>query len=224
MVLSRRLLLLAPLALSACGEDGPARSFPPLRYDYLPPLRLNVAKVEVADMPPPNALDGASPVPAAAALRQMVEDRVTADGSSGRAVIKIQEARINRSGNTLEGNFAVRVDVFTTDNTRSGFAEARAARTVTGIGRDLRGALYDMTKQLLDDMNVELEFQIRRSLRDYLQATSPGAVPTGVEQKNLSAPAASSGSAPGSGAARSASPRLTLGTPRAPVQGATPKR
>ncbi len=186
---SRRLLLLAPLALSACGEDGPPRSFPPLRYDYLVPLRLNVATVEVGELPPPGPLDSVSPVPPGPALRQMALDRLSAGGSSGRAVIRIDEARISRSGNTLDGSFALRVDVFTADNTRSGFAEAKAARTVSGIGRDVRGALYDMTKQMLDDMNVELEFQVRKSLKDYLQATSAGAAPAAVEQQSLSAPA-----------------------------------
>jgi hypothetical protein len=53
----------------------------------------------------------------------------------------------------------------------------------------LRSALYDMTKQMLDDMNVELEFQIRRSLRDNLQSTTTAPAPPPVEQQDLSAPA-----------------------------------
>ncbi len=41
--LPRRAALLLPWAVAACGGDAPARAMPPLRYDYLPPLRLNPA-------------------------------------------------------------------------------------------------------------------------------------------------------------------------------------
>ena len=188
MVLPRRLLLLAPIGLVACGDDGPPRTFEPLRYDYLAPLRLNVGTVEVAPPPPPGPLDGSSPLPPGPALQRLAEDRLSAGGSSGRASVRIEEARITRMGGGLDGSFAVRVDVFSADNTRSGFAEARVARSVSSPGRNLRAALYDMTKQMLDDMNVELEFQIRRSLRDYLQATSTGPEPAAVQQQDLGAP------------------------------------
>ena len=193
MLLRRRLLLLAPLslaplALAACGGDGPPRVFTPLRYDYLTPLRLNVATIEMAPLPPPSPLDASSPAPAAQAVQQLIEDRLSAAGSSGRAVAKIDEARIARIGNVLEGTVSVRIDVITADGGRAGFTEARVTRRLSGFGRDLRGGLYDITKQMLDDMNVELEFQIRQSLRDYLQTTTTAPAPAPVQQQDLSAP------------------------------------
>ncbi len=187
-MLPRRLALLAPICLAACGEDGPPRSFPPLRYDYLAPLQLNVASIEFAPLPPPGPLDTISPVPAGPALQQMAQDRLSVGGSSGRVVIKVDEARITRSGSSLDGAMAIRVDVMTTGGGASGFAEARVSRNRTGLGRDLRGALYDFTKQMLDDMNVELEFQLRQSLRDYLQTTSTAPAPAAVEQQDLGPP------------------------------------
>ena len=118
----------------------------------------------------------------------MLRDRLSAGGSSGRAVATIEEARITRGGGGLDGAMAVRVDVLAADGTKAGFAEAQVARRLDGVGRDIRGALYDMTKQMLDDMNVELEFQLRRSLRDYLQTTSTAPAPAPVQQQDLSAP------------------------------------
>jgi hypothetical protein len=55
----------------------------------------------------------------------------------------------------------------------------------------IRAELYDMVKQMMASMNVELEFQIRRSLRDYLESGQPGAPPTPgpVEQQDLPPPA-----------------------------------
>ena len=45
-------------------------------------------------------------------------------------------------------------------------------------------AWYDLTKQMLDDMNVELEFQIRRSLKDYLQTTGTAPTPAPVQKQD----------------------------------------
>lgn len=185
---SRRLVLLAPLLLAACGDDGPPRNFPPLRYDFLTRLQLNVASIGFSDLPSPGPLDTVSPAPAAQALRQMAEDRLAAGGSSGQAVVVIEDARIIRSGSALDGSMAIHIDVVAADGQRAGFAEARVARRLTGYGRDLRGGLYDITKQMLDDMNVELEFQLRRSLRDYLQATTAAPAPASVQQQDLAPP------------------------------------
>lgn len=188
VVLTRRASLMVPLLLAACGDDAPAREFSMPRYDYLTRLQINVASIGFADLPPPGPLDRVSPVPAGPALRQMVEDRLAAGGSSGRAVVTIEDAAIARSGGGLDGTMAIRIDILSADGGRVGFAEARVARRTTGIGRDLRGALYDITKQMLDDMNVELEFQLRRSLRDYLQATAVAPAPAAVQQQDLAPP------------------------------------
>lgn len=181
--------LLLPIILAGCGDDELPREFPPLRYDYLTRLQLSVASISYSDLPPPTSLDQISPVPLAPALQRMAQDRLMAAGSSGRAIVTIRDARIVRVGDGLDGVAGMRLDVIGSDDKPTGFAEARVARRVTRIGRDLRGALYDMTKQMLDDMNVEFEFQIRRTLRDYLQTTTTAPTPAPVQQQNLSAPA-----------------------------------
>ena len=139
-----------------------------MSYSYLTPLQLNVATIEIGDAPPPGPLDASSPLASGPALRQMLQDRLSAAGSSGRAVVTVEDARISRASGGLDGAMAVRLEIVVADGTKAGFAEARVARRADGVGRNLRGSLYDMTKQMLDDMNVELEFQLRRSLRDYL--------------------------------------------------------
>ena len=196
MPITRRVALLIPFALAACGDDGPPRVFAPLRYAFLVPLRLNVGGITYAPLPPPGPLDGLSPVQAGPAIQQMAQDRLSAGGSSGRAVVLVDDARITRAAGGLDGSFALRVEVFSADNTRSGFAEARVARTATVSGRDLRPALYDITRQMLDDLNVELEFQVRRSLRDYLQTTTTAPAPAAVQQQDLAAPGVAPTAAP----------------------------
>lgn len=187
MPVTRRVALMLPLLAAACGDDSP-RTFAPLRYDYLSPLRLNVGSIDFAPLPFPGPLDQVAPVAPGPALQQMAQDRLAASGSSGRALITIEEARISRGDGGLDGSLALHLDVMAADGRRVGYAEARVVRRVNRTGSDLRASLYDMTKQMLDDMNVELEFQLRRSLRDYIQATTTAPTPAAVQQQDLAAP------------------------------------
>ncbi len=187
--LSRRAALLLPWAAAACSGEEPARAMPPLRYDYLTPLRLNVATVDVGEAPPPSPIEAESPAPVGAALRQMALDRLAAGGTSGRAAFIIDQAQISRSSGYLNGLIEVHLDILTADGARAGFAGARVSRSAT-VGSDLRGALYDLTRQMMDDMNVEFEFELRRSLHDWLQDATPAPPPEPVQQQELPAPAA----------------------------------
>ena len=189
MPLSRRLALLLPLAAAGCGDGPPLRTtFPPLRSDYLTPLALSVASIDYVGPPTPNPLDEIDPVPPGPALLQLARDRLSAAGSSGRALVTVSDATVARGGNTLAGSMGLRVEVFDGGANRVGFAEAQVTRRVAGIGPDLRGALYDLTKQMLDDMNVELEFQLRQNLRGYLQVPQTAPAPAPVQQQDLDAP------------------------------------
>ncbi len=183
----RQCLVLLALALAACQDSPPPRTvFEPLRYDYLTPLHLNVSRVEIGEPPPPGPLDAQSPAPPGPALKQMAQDRLTSGGSAGQAVFTIDQAQIIRTGTTLDGVMAVHLEVAGPPG--SGRAEAQVTRQLTNIDRDaLRGALYDLTKQMLADMNVELEFQIRRTLKDWLQDTTTAPLPPPVQTQDLPA-------------------------------------
>lgn len=191
----RRVALLLPL-LAACGPQPPAPEartiFPPPRYDHLTPIRLNVAEVVVEDrsLPAPGGLDAQSPVRPADALRAMAGDRLLPGGASGRAVFVVEEAAIVGARGGLNGAMAVRLEVLAADGRPAGFAQARVGRGRVGAerGESLRGVLYDMTRQMMDDMNVEFEFQVRRALREWLQDTATAPAPAPVERRDLDAP------------------------------------
>jgi hypothetical protein len=51
---------------------------------------------------------------------------------------------------------------------------------------DLPSTLYDMTKDMMDTMNVEFEFQLRRSLGNWL--LPEGAPQAPVQQQPLTQP------------------------------------
>jgi len=210
-LLSRRSSLLLPFALAACG--GEPADYPPLRYTYLAPIRLNVASVAVRQDYVPSGvapdLSPLDPVQPVDALRQMAEDRLKPFGSAGRAVFVIQNASVLRDGDTITGTFAVRLDIYTSANNRVGYAEARVARSHSGHVDDMHQLLYDMTKQLMDDMNVQFEYQVVHSLRDWVAPVGGGPAP--VQQQPLGAPGAAP--PPGSPPLPGVAPPLPVAAP-----------
>jgi hypothetical protein len=224
-------LLLAVLALAACSS-APPRVYTPLRYDYLLPLRLNVASLTIESRFVPagaNDLNALDPSPLVPTLTQMARDRLQAVGSSGHAVFVIKDATLARTGDGIRGSLDVELDVYGGEGTRAGFAEARVSRTRTDDLGDMRSALYDMTKQLMDAMNIEFEYQVRRSLHDWLVSTS--AVPAPVQQQALPPPPgaktapeslAPTSLAPASLAPASLAPLAPMPTYPAPAPGLPP--
>jgi hypothetical protein len=187
--LSRRSSLLLPFVLAACGGRE-ERVYPPLHYGHLTPLRLNVGAIQIEQRYVPSSaspdVSQLDPMPPVQALRNMGTDRLQAFGSTGQAVFVIQEASLTRQRDNILGSFAVELDVYTADNTRAGFAQARVTRRFTGDLDDLPPTLYDMTKDMMDTMNVEFEFQVRRSLRGWL--IPDGAVQAPVQEQPLTPP------------------------------------
>ena len=185
-MLTRRSSLLLPLALAACGGEK-QRDFPPLHYNYLLPLRLNVAEIRIEQRFVPSGVppdvSELDPMPPVDALRNMAADRLQALGASGYAVFNILNAGLVRNEDTITGTFEVELDVYTAPNVRAGFADASVTGSYTGDLDDMRGRLYEMTKSLMDRMNVEFEYQIRRSLGGWL--VSAGAPQTPVQQQPL---------------------------------------
>jgi hypothetical protein len=187
--LTRRCMLLLPLLLSACGAE-PEPVYDPLRYNYLPPLQLNVAGIQVeqrfipAGVPPD--VTNQDPVPPIDALKAMANDRLQAFGTANKAVFAILDASLTRQNDTVVGSFAVSLTILDDSGTQTGFAEARVQSRHSGRISELRPVLYDMTKSMMDDMNIEFEYQIRRNLKAWL--TNGAAPDMPVEQAPLEQP------------------------------------
>jgi hypothetical protein len=184
--LSRRAALLLPLLLAACGGEE-RMDFPTLRYSYLRPIRLNVANIAIEQHFQPSGVapdvTQLDPAPPADALRAMAEDRLKPFGVTGRAVLIIQDASLTRQGDAITGTMKVRLEVYATDNMLAGFAEASTTAQHSGHVGNLRDTLYDMTRSMMDNMNVEFELQIDNNLRDWL--TGDTSAPTRVQQAPL---------------------------------------
>jgi hypothetical protein len=186
------LIFCSLLALAGCGgaEAPLAENYAPLHYEFLKQLRLNVASVDVQDHSAPvgpQDVTAQDPVSPGQVLAQMGRDRLFPAGTAGKAVFVVDEAAITQTdGGVLNGRLAVHLDVLTDGGTRAAYAEAQVTRQhVPGSDpENLRNNLYDMTRQMMDDMNVELEFQVRHSLHAWLVTNT--AVPAPVVATPLS--------------------------------------
>ncbi|MGH7079146.1 MAG: hypothetical protein ACREFU_13765 [Acetobacteraceae bacterium] len=240
-LLRRRAFLVLPLAVASCATGAPVgENFPALRYTYLPELKLNVASIEIENEWQPRGdvdhVESLAPETPLAALRQMAKDRLAAYGTSGKAIFVIEDASLVRQGSNVVGTFAVRLDVYSANGTTAGFAEARVSQTAhapSGTGPPLREALYSLTRQLMNTMNVEFEFQLRRTLGEWLvsSAATPGTIeaaplPGPGGNAAASVPGAPQAGPPASGVAPGLAPQPgvlgTLPVSPSPSQGPIP--
>lgn len=222
MTLPRRTLLFAPLLaaplLSGCADDAAPSSYPPPSYDYLTKLELKIGRIEVDDSWAPRGaarhVENLAPITPREALRRMAEDRLVAAGNSGWAVFVIEDASIIRGPRDYEASFAVRLDMADDNGNRLGQATARVVqvRPVRDDSpRAVRDDLYAFVRDVMREMNVEFEFQVRRALRDALQSTSPTAPEPGpVDAQPLD------GRSPDGQAAPAITPESTPASPPAP--------
>lgn len=197
MSLSRRAVLAGGLALAGCaGEPAEPPSYPPLSFDYLGTIRIDVGRIDVDDNWVPRGaakhVEFLAPMSPRSALSAMARDRLVAGGTKGSASFIIEDASIIRGAGSYEASFAVRLDIADEGGTRLGGAVARVAKVRPAreeSGEAARAVLYDFVRDTMRDMNVEFEFQLKQALKTMLQATDAVA-PTAakVESEDLAKP------------------------------------
>jgi hypothetical protein len=179
--------------LAGCDTPATRPSYPDIRFTELPKLRLDVAGIDVQvefhpTFQPPD-VEHLFPVTPQRAAENWARDRLEATGTTRRARVRIIDASVKESElprtQGLTGTFtrdqAQRYDAvieMTIDILGDrGFAErtvsAKTTRTQSvaeGITPNERDQVwYNMTKQLLNDENQELERQMRANFGYYLQ-------------------------------------------------------
>ncbi len=186
-------------ALAGCSSPPPPQYLPPLNYSYLPPLVLKVADLNVVDnyVPSPDTeeLLAQDPAPPAETLLAMLRHRVVASGAPGTGTVTIQNASIHQVDGTLTGAMTVDVSVSSPDGRSTGYAEATVSASRSAPDQDdgaggMQAALYGLTKQLMENMNVQLQYQMQHNLSGWLSwSPTQGGLSTGY------APAAPAGGA-----------------------------
>jgi hypothetical protein len=179
--------LLLPVILAACSSEEDFSAFAPLHYDYLPPISLNVAAIEIRQQFFPSGarpdVTSQDPAPPVTALKTMAQDRLKAFGTSGRAVFAIIDASLTQRGDTIDGSMLVSLTIVADDGHPLGVARAQVNRHDSGSSGGLRRTLYEFTKAMMDTMNIEFEYQVRNTLKAFL--IEPAAPEAPVQQAPL---------------------------------------
>jgi hypothetical protein len=187
--------LLGAAVLAGCSTPPPRTRFPDLTYGHLGQFRLDVARVEIvseyrAPGRAPN-IEHLLPVVPEQSLRRWAQDRVVATGTPGRfARFVIQEAKVtdtelpktpgirgsfttdqtNRYDGVLSAALEIREE---RGNFRAGTASAWATRSRSVpeniTVNDREKVWFELTEQLMNDINAELERQIRANLGQFLR-------------------------------------------------------
>ena len=176
------------LGLSACADDTQPQHFSPPDFSYLTPLHLNVASINVQDQatPTPDSLSARAPTPPDNALKTLVST-----GTTGQGQFIIKQAYIQpTSDDAIDGAMDVQFNVADANSQHTGYVHARVTRhfTSTDQSASSRAALDALTKQMAQDMNVELEYQIRHRLADWLTDAEGNLLTGGIQQQSLTAP------------------------------------
>ena len=186
--------LVLSLGMAACSDGDVNQTFPPLDYSYLSQIHLNVASIDVQDeaLAAPDSLSAKAPVAPDQALKAMAKQRLVASGTSGKADFIIKQAYLNRAGdNVITGAMDVQLNVADAGNQHTGFVHARITHKLDAGDRDptSRKELYTLTNEMMQDMNVELEFQIRKKLLSWMtDAAGTPLINGGIQQQALGAP------------------------------------
>ncbi len=185
-------LILSGLALSACATPPSVRNLDTISYSERPPIRLDVREIEIQRAyQPPNAapnVDHLFPVPPAAGAQLWAADRLKAAGLLRRARFIVREAPVievplARSGG-LTGAFTIeqseryeaRLVAELQILAEDGRVEASVTVEVThhrsvpeNVTLNERVQVWhEMTRNLLDEMDRQLDATITEALTAYL--------------------------------------------------------
>lgn len=171
--------VLLPALLAGCAQNSEPTQFAPLRYDYLGQMNLNVSSLAIVDRTAAHPVEGniglESPTPPLQAIRQMAQDRLSARGatdSTNTARFVIDRASIlHLPGGTLKGNVGVHLDILAADGHRVASASAQASQSLhpdPSGNVESRANLYAVTRDMMQTLNVEFEYQVHHSLSKWL--------------------------------------------------------
>ena len=186
--LLRPLFLALTLVLAACSSSPPLQRFPEMTFRNMPPIRLDVGRIEVVPeyQPPaqPPHIEYDMPVAPENAVRRWVQDRLQPVGRTGTLRVVIHDAQATevplKTDDTITGVFkkeqaarikmSVDVSIQLLDDKQFVSAEATGnaavSRTTTeGIKLNEHDrVLYEMVEEMMKNFNANIEPSIRSSL------------------------------------------------------------
>ena len=182
-------VLLVSFWVTSCAVPAPPAAYPEITFSHLPPIRLNVAEVEIVEnyVPPLHAphVEHQFPLTPLSAMRQWAIDRIQAAGETRRGRVIIEDARVvavplkvrkglqgllyKEQGVRYDAALEARVEVRAERGYRDSFATARVVQSRTApeemtlAERDR--LFFEMTQEMIKELNSVLEANIRQHMR-----------------------------------------------------------
>ncbi|MGH3265664.1 MAG: hypothetical protein ACRDNS_27145 [Trebonia sp.] len=187
--------------LAGCETQVPSDQFPEITFGQLPPIDLNVGRIEVVQQyhPPGKKphVEHLFPVVPALAAERWARDRLKAVGTDGVARVVVVYAGVVevplKRTTGIEGMFTVdqserydgaieiKIQIVNGQGQELDSVSTRAARShsvpedITLLGREK--AWYQMTVAMMNDINTALEQQIKQNFSQWVvQGAAPGGV------------------------------------------------
>lgn len=164
--------LVTALFLAGCSHSHSPETFPKPDYSYLPSLYFNVEYLHTLNQAPVTERNLAeqSPSPPASTLTLMAQQRLKTTGSTGTASFAITQATITKQAHDIfAGTFSIKLTVDDPTQQHHGQITATVHQQRSFSSRlSQQQNLYTLNQSMMDDMNVEIEYQIRKHLSDWL--------------------------------------------------------
>lgn len=187
-------LWISPLiALTACSHED-SKQYAPLTYDYLTPIFFNVSQMTVQNQTNlttyPDDISNLSPTSPALALSNMANNRLKARGVSGNGVFIIKRASLQKKDDdTIYGQIDVALEIYNNNQKKVAMIQVSTNHTYETDRHkgdvDSRANLYDVTQKMMQDINVELEYQIRNHLEPWLVDATGTPISDAIKTQNL---------------------------------------
>jgi hypothetical protein len=179
--------------LLACAPPPPAANFPEIAFRDSPPFRVDVAEVALIEsyLPPLRAphVEHESPMPPVVPMRNWVRDRLIADGADGSLKATVVDAHITETllsvnedlaanltteqGVRFDGRVEMRLEILDRAGSVRASVNGEATRSRTmpedATLREREEVLFQMAEDLANDLNTELEANIRQHFAPYLR-------------------------------------------------------
>jgi len=180
-------------ALGACETAPPAKPVTDVSFTHLPPIALNVARIEVVSEYRPTYakpnVEHLFPVTPASALERWANERLRPLGNAGVARFVIMDASVTETAlerkkglvglvtieqaERYDGAVRARIEVVDAKGTSGGGASAYATRYQTvaegASPNDRRKVWLDLVTGMMGDFNTEMERNVREVLGNFVR-------------------------------------------------------
>jgi len=161
------------LSLTACEKSLPQHNFSELRFDHLPVIKLDIAKIEIVEkyrspLRLPN-VEHELPIAPATIIRNWVNDRLRANGKNGIARFIILDASVKVKALTKRNDLA---ESFTIDQSARYRAQISAKLEVEnagGLNRGFATAISSRQRTMPEALSINERY---KALNEFVKAAA----------------------------------------------------